>query len=336
MTPLAVLMVSDGLPGHVNQSRGLVRWLGERFATRSTELQIGLRAKSVSRRALPIFVNRGIDSAAAYRGFHRGCWPSQVPDVVVSTGGNTACANVLLARHWRCPNIFLGSKRHVASRCFTAHLTLEPTGEPSNIVMEVAPSPLSACDVAAKGRRFVADHLLAGERLWLMACGGDGAGKVYRKGHWQALGAWMNDAARRYGVRWLVSTSRRSGRVGERALRATLDPQRVAYGVWWREREERILGELMGAAERLFVTADSMSMICDCIAVGKNLVVVHAGRGQPNERYRNALAKYERLGTCTSASVDAPYEAGEPSLPLPSSLFAKQLDELAARIARAC
>ena len=336
MKPLAALIVSDGLPGHVGQSRGLVRWLGERFAVRSSELGIGLRAKPISRRALPIFVNRGTDSLAAYRIFHRGDAPTQAPDLVISTGGNTACANVLLARHWRRPNIFLGSKRHVASRCFTAHLTLEPTGEPSNIVMDVAPSPLSAEDVATKGRRFVAENSLAGERLWLMACGGDGAGKAYRPAHWRALGAWMNDIAQRYDVRWLLSTSRRTGANGERALRAALEPRTLAYCVWWHEREERILGELMGAAERLFVTVDSMSMICECIAVGKNLVLVHAGQGQPDQRYRNALAKYERLGTCKNASVDTPYQASNLSLPPLSSLFERQLDELEARIVNAC
>ncbi len=339
MKRLCALLLSDGLPGHVNQSRGLVRWLGERFDVCAEELQIDLRAKAVSRLALPILLNRGLNPVSAleaYRLFHRGGLPQRRPDLVVSAGGNTACANVLLARHWRLPNVFLGSKRHVASHCFTAHLTLEPTGDATNIVMNVAPSPLSHEQIERSGSGFVAANGLAGERLWLMACGGNGAGKAYRHEHWSALGHWMNAIAESEGVRWLVSTSRRTGAAGERALRSTLAAEHVAHAVWWSERPERILGALMGAAERLFVTVDSMSMICECIATGKHLVLVHLGAGQPNRRYCNALAKYERLGTCRNATVDAPYVASELSPPPVSSLFAAQLDELAARIGDAC
>ena len=125
--------------------------------------------------------------------------------------------------------------------------------------MNVAPSPLSAAEMNARGHAFMAHHGLTGERLWLMACGGDGAGKTYNPRHWQALGGWMNALAARNGVRWLVSTSRRTGRSGEQALRAALKPAHTAYAVWWSIREERMLGDLMGAAERLFVTVDSMS-----------------------------------------------------------------------------
>ena len=336
MKRLAALVVSDGLPGHVSQSRGLVRLLGERFDLHTEELEVALRAKAVSRIALPIFLNRGGSALAAYRLCHRGGLPRQRPDLVVSAGGNTACANILLARHWQLPNVFLGSRRHVASHCFTAHMTLEPTGEAANIVMDVAPSPLSREQIEQGGCRFVAAHGLAGERLWLMACGGNGAGKAYRPRHWRALGRWMNAIAERHCVRWLVSTSRRTGAAGEQALRGALAAEHVAHAVWWREGPRRILGDLMGAAERLFVTVDSMSMIGECIATGKHLVLVHSGAGQPNERYRDALAKYERLGTCHNATVDAPYEACELTLPPMSALFAAQLDELEARIGAAC
>ena len=341
MTPLTALIVSDGLPGHVNQARGLVGWLGNRFRVRTEELEIALRGKAFSRRALPLLLNRQVGTTAAasiFRLSHRGEPPGFRPDVVISAGGNTACANVLLARHWHCPNIFLGSKRHIDARCFTAHLTLEPTGEASNIVMNVAPSPLSEAEMDAKGRRFRAQHNLAGEALWLMACGGDGAGKTYRPRHWQAMGEWMNDAAERFSIRWLVSTSRRTGAGAEAALRRSLAPRHIAYGVWWSERPQRILGELMGAAERLFVTVDSMSMISECIASGKNLVLLHAGDGEPNQRYRDALAKYERLGVCRNASVDVPYRAEQGtdrSPPAVATLFQTQLDELERRIRRA-
>lgn len=329
---LAALILSDGLPGHVNQSRGLVRWLGERFELQTAETSISLRAKPVTRWLAPAFAN-GSGGLGAFRAFHRGALPAAAPDLIVSAGGNTASANVLLARHWQCANVFLGSKRRVDAGGFTAHMTLEPTGEAANIVMNIAPSPLLPAAMAAAGQRFAAEHGLDGEAMWLMACGGDGAGIAYRAAHWRRLGAWMNDIADRYGIRWLVSTSRRTGARAEAALRDALAPASIAYAIWWRRRPERLLGALMGAAERLFVTADSMAMICECIGSGKAVALVTGGRGRPNQRYRDALAKFERLGACQAASIDAPFELRPLTPPSAETLMAPALDELAARIA---
>ena len=334
---LAVLIVSDGVPGHVSQARGLVRWLATRFQTRADEHRVVLRARSLARLALPPLLGRGSGGLAAYRLFHGDPPRPDAPvDVVVSAGGNTAFANVLLARHLRRPNVFLGSRRRLPGHCFTAHLTLEPTGDASNIVMNVAPSPSTEAEMAARGCAFVERHGMGGERLWLMACGGDGAGKTYRAEHWRELGRWMNDLAAAHGVRWLISTSRRTGRLAEDALRSSLAPDNVAYGVWWSRREERILGDLMGAAERLFVTVDSMSMISECIAAAKPLTLVHTGDGTPNQRYQDALGKYQRLGLCRHRGVGEAVDEHPRAPPPLEALVEPQIDELARRIAPGC
>jgi len=334
---LNVLIVSDGVPGHVSQARGLVRWLETRFRTRAVEHRVDLRARPLARLVLPPLLRHETGGLAAYRLFHGEPPRLEAPaDVVVSAGGNTAFANVLLARHLRRPNVFLGSRRRLPGRCFTAHLTLEPTNDASNIVMTVAPSPSTGAEMATRGCSFVARHGMADERLWLMACGGDGAGKTYRPTHWRTLGDWMNDLAARHGVRWLITTSRRTGRAAEDALRAALAPDHVAYAVWWSRREERILGDLMGAAERLFVTVDSMSMISECVAAAKPLILVHTGDGAPNRRYQDALAKYQRLGLCGNHEVGARLDDHLVAPPPLAELVAPQIDELARRIAPPC
>ena len=302
-----------------------------------TSTRVALRAKSLGRLALPPLLGRDSGGLAAYRLFYGDPPRPEAPvDVVVSAGGNTAFANVLLARHLRRPNVFLGSRRRLPGRCFTAHLTLEPTGDASNIVMNVAPSPSTSAEMEARGRAFVERHGMGGERLWLMACGGDGAGKTYRAAHWRKLGRWMNELAAGHGVRWLISTSRRTGRSAEDALRSSLVPDSIAYGVWWSRREERILGDLMGAAERLFVTMDSMSMISESIAAAKPLTLVHTGDGAPNQRYQDALGKYQRLGLCSNHGVGARIEEHPQAPPSLASLVEPQIDELARRIAPRC
>ena len=119
-------------------------------------------------------------------------------------------------------------------------------------------------------------------------------------------------------------------------MRSSLAPDNVAYGVWWSRREERILGELMGAAERLFVTVDSMSMISECIAAAKPLTLVHTGDGAPNQRYQDALGKYQRLGLCRNHDVGAAVEENPQAPPSLAALVEPQIDELARRIAHRC
>ena len=143
----------------------------------------------------------------------------------------------------------------------------------------------------------------------------------------------MNELAARHGVRWLISTSRRTGRAAEDALFAALAPHNVAYAVWWSRREERILGDLMGAAERLFVTVDSMSMISECIAAAKPLILVHTGDGTPNQRYQDALTKYQRLGLCGHHEVGAGIDDQVTPPPSLAAMVEPQIDELARRIA---
>ena len=343
MKNLNVLIVSDGLPGHLNQARGLAHWLGTRFAVETRELEVRLRMRATARRLLPPLVEVA-PAMATLRSFYRlpalarafsfgeregpPLARGAVPDVIVSAGGNTSFANVLLARHFCVPNVFIGSRRRLAPSAFAAHLTLEPTGEAGNVVTPVAPTPISPETIAESAAEFRAQHDLAVGKFWLMACGGTGAGKSYSADDWATLAHWMNAAAESHGIRWLLSTSRRTGASGEEALATALDAEHLAYAVWWNRRPERILGTLMGAAERLFVTVDSMSMISECIGAQKPVAVVEVGDGTPEPLLAEALDRYSRLGLCRRVSVADPLDAAPEVLATAADLREKSIDQL--------
>lgn len=328
MKNLKVLVVSDGLPGHLNQSRGLVCWLGTRFAVETQELEVRLRMRAMARRLLPPLVEVA-PALATLRSFYQvPALTGAAPDVIVSAGGNTSFANALLARHFCVPNVFIGSPRRIAPGAFAANLTLEPTGDAGNVVTPVAPSPVSPEAIAQSATEFRAQHDLADGKFWLMACGGSGAGKSYTADDWTTLAHWMNDAAESHGIRWLLSTSRRTGASGEEALAASLKADHVAYAVWWSRHPERILGTLMGAAERLFVTVDSMSMVSECIGAQKPVAVVDVGHGVPEPLLAQALDRYARLGLCRRVSVVDPLDAPPEALATAADLREKSIDQL--------
>lgn len=328
MNNLNVLVVSDGLPGHLNQSRGLVHWLGTRFAVEAQELEVRLRMRAMARRLLPPLVEVTPAMATLRSFYDLPALAGAAPDVIVSAGGNTSFANVLLARHFCVPNVFIGSRRRLAASAFAANLTLEPTGETGNVVTPVAPSPVSPETIARSAAEFRAQQDLADGRLWLMACGGTGAGKTYSAGDWANLGQWMNAAAETHGVRWLLSTSRRTGASGEEALATTLNAEHVAYAVWWSRRPERILGALMGSAERLFVTVDSMSMVSECIGAQKPVAVVEVGDGNPEPLLADALDRYARLGLCRRVSVADALDTAPETLATAADLRESSIEQL--------
>jgi hypothetical protein len=56
---LAVCLLSDGLPGHGNQARGLVHWLRSRYDVEVVELEVRLRWRSLARLLSPLLLGWG-------------------------------------------------------------------------------------------------------------------------------------------------------------------------------------------------------------------------------------------------------------------------------------
>ncbi|MDF1644354.1 MAG: ELM1/GtrOC1 family putative glycosyltransferase [Pseudomonadales bacterium] len=303
--PLQVLILSDGIPGHVNQALGLSNWIANRFQVQRSTLEVKLRAKAVSRLILPWVVNCKWLARVALFLFY-GLWslPEKKPALIISMGGNTSFANILFKHYYQCPNVFLGSSRRLNSNLMSAHLSLESTGKPTNFVLNISPSTINVDDIKRQASQFIADNKLAGEKLWALIIGGDGAGYNYSPDDWKRLAAWADYTACKYNIRWLLTTSRRTGKKGEDILQSYFSPAVLAYGVWWDQQPEKKLAAMLGAAEQVFVTADSMSMINEAFASEKPVSIIDQQKNKANQRYVNALNKFETQGLCFKFYID--------------------------------
>ncbi|PPK51785.1 ELM1/GtrOC1 family putative glycosyltransferase [Marinobacter persicus] len=310
---MRILLLSDGLPGHLSQSRGLVKWLEDRYSVEASEVKIGLRYKPLARLILP-YMARFRRLAPLVMKFYRGVPDNlHATDLIVSAGGSTSFLNVALAQHWEIPNIFLGSKRRLRSNDFTAHLTLEPTGEPRNIVMMVPPTMIEPQDLEHKGEELRRSLGLApDEKLNMLAIGGDGAGYRYDGQSVQQIAELMMQEHQRTGKRWLLTTSRRTGSELEHELRQSIPAEILADSVWWSASPRKVMAAYIGASDVLFVTADSMSMISEAIASAKPTMVVQPETAQPEQRYHQALQRYDHNGLCHVIKL------GKPSVPSPA------------------
>lgn len=294
--PLSIWLLSDGRPGHYQQSEGVVAALQlAGYEVRLERIPLRLRF-GLCRTILRSLLNH--TSAAMPLWWLRmfvafPSLPAQGPDLVLSTGGRTAFANAWFARLYGCANILIGHPRRLDCRHFAALFTVFPVSAcASHQLLPVAPTPTDEADRRRQGETLL-EELDAGEvRLWAMLVGGDGAGYRYQGDDWLALADFMNRAAERNGIRWLITTSPRTGVAGEGLLRERLDPHVLAETVWYGTDPLPRLPAYLHVAERVYCSEDSMSMWNQAVAAGCPVVTLRPADARPDARFTQVLKRF--------------------------------------------
>jgi mitochondrial fission protein ELM1 len=289
---MKVWALSDGNPGHYNQTKAIAKALG---AIEPLELEwITVKLRLGGFRLLLKFILNHTNVALP-------CWllhvfykfsglPPQEPDCIVSTGGKTLYLNACLTRIYHCQNFFSGSLRGLKAGYFTAFFTLVPvSGAENNVVLEHAPTLIDPIKVAQLGRQFKAALGLEEKRLWAVLIGGNRFGYAYTDSDWHNLVDGMIRCSEYQGVQWLLTTSRRTGLEVEQKLKNLLPSHVLADAVWWNEHPRRCMQEFLGAAETVLVTEDSMAMIADSIASEKPVCSISPSHPTPEQTYQRAL-----------------------------------------------
>nr|WP_010131777.1 ELM1/GtrOC1 family putative glycosyltransferase [Microbulbifer agarilyticus] len=283
---LNILLLSDGIPGHVNQAHGFVDWLRDAGFTPKVQLvACALKAKWL-RPLLALASNHSAGSAAVTRAIlaaHTLQPYPQIPHLIVSAGGNTRFANSALARLWGCPNVFIGSPRNFAPHAVTALLTLEPaTGfTRNNLIVDFAPARTS--------------NVQPSPNTWALLLGGDGSGYRYQQQDWQAILQWARDCAKKNQIQWLVAGSRRSP-PDLRALSQEILREAHGHQHCWPGDGGELLAERLPRARQIVCTEDSMSMLCEAINLPRPLLSLRPAEVSSPPRYQQAIEKFAQRG----------------------------------------
>lgn len=204
------------------------------------------------------------------------------------------------------PNVYAGSLRRLSSQLFTVVLTLEPiTDAAGNLVLDLPPSAIDFDDLQIQGERFLQQLGPGEQRCWTLMIGGNGAGYQYHRQDWQTLVRMMNALARRYGIRWLLVSSRRTGKQAGKLLRHSLDSKLLAAQSWYDQGDEFRTEACLGAAERIFVTEDSMTMLSEAIYSRRPVVSLRPQHAAPTDRYARVVKGFGDRGyLCRYALVE--------------------------------
>ncbi|MEM8855655.1 MAG: ELM1/GtrOC1 family putative glycosyltransferase [Pseudomonadota bacterium] len=317
-----MLVLSDGVAGHDRASDGIVRALGHKVPVRAHWLrmeEVRPRSRRLARLAAASlapapFLSRNVrllpdGVAAPWADASVAGWP-EAAHIVVSTGPSTAAANIAAARRYGARNIYYGFAKW-PSVGFSLLLTpVAATGER----METVPRP-SEVDLTD----FPPPRPLAADapRTIAMLLGGDTKHYAYTEADFAAMAerlAGLLDTC----PDWHLSVfdSRRTPQAPFAAMqkslaghaRVSLHPFRTG-GV----NSNRAAFE----ADAVIVTADSLSMVSECIAAGRPTMVVKTATYRGPKRDRGELAGLAAANVIAMADVDGLDVAGLSAAPRP-------------------
>jgi len=305
---LTVWCLSDGRPGHFNQSKGLIQALERGYDVRLHWIDCSLQAKPL-RPILRQLLNAELATNLMVK-LHRFERPDTPPDLILSTGGNTAYLNIALARQLNCPNWFIGSLRGLKPSLFHRVFTIEALNADNNIVMPLAPVPSNRQDQQNAAIKLRQEQgIPTDQTLWTLLIGGSTEEYSYSDQNWSALAAQMNTLAEQHDIRWLVTSSRRTGIEVEQKLASQLSEPLLADTTWFCQQPRKVMAAYLGAADIIFCSEDSLSMLTEGIASGKAVVSLYPPQHQPAERYKAALERLEQrcwLERQPMAEISAP------------------------------
>lgn len=282
MTPQTkpILALTDGRAGHRSKTQGVLNALAQLAPTEVIWLEV--RAPHAILRSLSRWLTRrtGFSSLGWYLN------PDQLPihiDVVVSSGADTLVPNLLLSRHYACPNIINSSLKGFSADQFSVALQL---GQMSSYFALSVPPNQMAFDPDGQRRQEARQCLgLSPDRRVLTVLIGENT-REYQSINPQLLAeivAWFRqhtDAV------LLLSSSRRTQLATERAVMQVL-PLRAGDQVTWVQQGQSChIADYIYAADWVLCTADSESMLAEVVSAGRlALVPEYVGKGltAPNQ-----------------------------------------------------
>lgn len=309
MSPITVWLLSDGAPGHLSQSRGIVDALATRHAVEVITIELKVRStlwKRLGRLALPHIR----DTARWFRRIYGIAPPPGRPGLIVSSGANTLLASALLARRHGVPNVYSGTLKGYPPAAFDCVFTVVPLGVACNHVLPLPPVP---------GELARPLPPPSGDARIAVLIGGDGAGYAFKDEDWRAFGEGLTALARREGAHLLLTTSRRTGAAAEAALRDHLPAELLADAVWWSQAPRKVMRDFLAAARAIVVTEDSLSMVAESLYSGRPVISVAPTTAQPNANDGAALQGYVERGLLARSPIaslgDAVFPARTATLP---------------------
>ena len=267
-----IWVISEGSPGHICQSIGLADALSCLTDCRTVKVDARENIRGWLRSSVKFTMK--ICGGAVSESFLRKIADIEIPedagdpDLLICSGGKSVFAAKALSVKHDAPLVFVGERKHFPSEWFHTIVSPVPAESADNVIdVEVIPTGVTPEMIAKRGLRE--------KGLWCMIIGGASRSHHFKESDWRALAEGMNALAVRENVRWLLTTSRRTGAEAEAVMKDVLDDAFLEDAIWWSEKPRRELYDFMSRSECLCVTQDSVTMVTESVSSGRPVVSVY-------------------------------------------------------------
>jgi mitochondrial fission protein ELM1 len=314
-----VVIISDGIRGHVNQSRGVAAWLSRDSGAEVQEIEIpelkGAARRKVRKAAAKLIdgsrdearkwltlakgvgVVRTLGQLLLERGIREGQTSSLV---ILSAGSMPALFNLALGYIWRCTCVTIMTPSVVGTNPF--HFAIVPEhdypGDAANVMTTVgAPNLIVREELGFVGESLLREFPSKREYRWGILVGGND--KNYRiTAEWtrRNIGKILREAVKN-DVDLYIATSRRTPPEAENALRRMVSScENVKFLLLASADSFNPVPAILGACDEIFVTDDSVNMVSEAVTAGYRVVLLRAERAGVFKR---------KLQTVTSMMVSS-------------------------------
>ena len=298
---MKLLLLRDKKPGHFRQVEGLALVVARMTNVEVVRLEVRPRvlAQGELRSRFSTFFAANptrwlrllyrIDPASLER-----------PDAIIGSGRPTISAGIMLSRLFGAPFIYSGRIEGYDTSDVALQLVNSPrfAHEPRSVLTQI-PSMIDP-DQLPRRRMLNAQADLNGAHASLLI-GGNAHTHRYAATDWTALVDFVRQSAETLGLRWQVSTSRRS----PASLRPAFE-QLERAGTIDAFIDFRAAGagsaDMLYGADVLVVTEDSASMVSESIAAQRPVIVLRPGRTEKSEVI-TAFAARGELAVLPIASI---------------------------------
>ncbi len=300
---MKIWLLNEGTPGHTVQTAGLgailsqsgehqTEWLTCRLCLRGWLRPLARRLTADARGAWALRLATWLYPGLA---LPKVC----TVDLVVSSCGQSAYLNRLLCQAFGARGIFIGEVAPFPAAWFDRVVTPVTNAAPNELLM-----PVIETGCSPESGNLAAEKFWPGPppvNCWTLLLGGDSRSHRYVESDWEALAVGLEQLSKSYQIRWLVTSSRRTGTQVEEWLRRRLPTEILAESVWYGSDPRKAVAAFLAIGERIFVTQDSLTMMSEGLAMEKRVELLRPMNWKMpsdsfNARYIKRLATNDLIG----------------------------------------
>lgn len=286
-----VLILSDGRPGHFNQSLAVAEAMKKLDVVVDVKY-IEVKVKKFGKYFLRTFLNMELGKKLCESSyllkfihlFYEGYTWDKEPDIIISAGKDTSLLNALLALTYGSKNFFIGHPKKLDYHLFNAILTVLDLGYDNQIVLDVAPILSYSGDLKEFSNRY---NLDLKSEYYTLLIGGDGSGYQFDEEDIEQLITFVNSTADK--VKWLVTTSRRTSEVFEEKMEKEM---RAECFIAFNKNPKKVVAGFLELSNVVFVTEESASMVSEGVASRRPVVTLVPKIHDADKNYQKILEKF--------------------------------------------